>query len=84
MKFYIIYEENALATIKSDIEGPYKDFKTAQERAAKFNASQYDVCVIAKINDEWCRLEEMDEGIFYKLLEKDEEYWMPLAQAGKV
>ena len=79
MKFYIIYEKGALATIESDIEGPYLSFEKAWERTKRFN-EEYDVCVIAQINGEWCRLEEMDnEEIFYKPLEKDNEYWMPLA-----
>lgn len=83
MKFFIIYEQNALATMESDIEGPYNSFQEANDRARHFDAS-YDVCVVTKINDDWCRLEEMDEEIFYKPLEKDEEYWMPLAQAGQI
>ena len=81
MKFFIIYEQNALATMESDIEGPYSSFQEANDRARRFDAS-FDVCVVTKINDDWCRLEEMDEDIFYKPLEKDEEYWMPLAQDG--
>ena len=83
MKFFIIYEQNNLATMESDIEGPYNSFQEANDRVRHFDVS-YDVCVVTKINDDWCRLEEMDEEIFYKPLEKDEEYWMPLAQAGQI
>lgn len=78
MKFYIIYEKDALATIESDIEGPYKSFKEAFERTKRFG-SNYDVCVIAQINGEWCRLEEVEHEILYKPLEKDNEYWVRLA-----
>ena len=78
MKFYIIYEENALATIESDIEGPYKTFKEAETRSRRL-PNNYDVCVIAQVNGEWCRLEEVDNEILYKPLEKDNEYWLRLA-----
>lgn len=80
MKFYIIYERNALATMESDIEGPYFEFQKAAERVKKFD-EDYDACVVAQVNGRWCRLEEMDNEIFYKPVEKTEEYWLPLAQA---
>ena len=80
MKFYIIYEKGALATIDSDIEGPYPSFEEAWQRVLRFD-EDYDVSVIAQVNEIWCRLEDADGEIFYKPLEKDNEYWLPLAQA---
>jgi hypothetical protein len=84
MKFYVIYEQDALATMESDIEGPYYEFEKATARARNLEDRDYDVAVVATINGQWCRLEEMDNEVFYKPVEKIEEYWMPLAQAGKV
>ena len=80
MKFYVIYEKNAISTMESDIEGHYKSFEEASNRVKKFEGD-YDADVVAIINGEWCRLEEMDNEIFYKPVEKNEEYWMPLSMA---
>lgn len=78
MKFYIIYEKDALATMESDIEGPYVSFEKANARLKTFD-DNYDAWVVTQINGVWCRLEEGDGGIFYRPVEKDQDYWLPLA-----
>ena len=80
MKFYVIYEQNALATMESDIEGPYNSFEKANSRINAFDDS-YDVLVVAKIEGKWSWVKEGDYGLFYKPLAEDEAYWLPLAEA---
>ena len=79
MTFYIVYEYESLATLDSEAVGPYHSFSDAQEEAKTFDA-HYDTCIITQLNGIWYRVEDMDEELFAKPLEEDQEYWLPLAQ----
>jgi hypothetical protein len=79
-KYFVLYEKDALVTTNSTKIGPFKSLDKAFRKVNSYNAADYDACVVTLINNEWCRLEVMENELFYKPVEKDTEYWMPLAQ----
>lgn len=79
-QYFVLYEKDALVTVHSTKIGPFKTLDKAFRKAKSYDAADYDACVVTLINDEWCRLEVMENELFYKSVEKDTEYWMPLAQ----
>jgi len=79
-QYFVLYEKDALATIHSTMIGPFKTLDKAFEQANRLSNADYDSCVITLVNNEWCRLEVMENELFYKSVEKDSEYWLPLAQ----